>query len=515
MRSETAESMHERLGREGRSSLSERALVGETVGVEQSQDSRIVETHLSRLIFIDDSVYKVKRAVKTGFIDLTERVQREQVCHREVELNARFAPDVYLGVVDLMQDGKPIDHMVVMKRLPEQRRLSALLDTPDVAEELRGIAKLIAAVHSTAERSESINTIAGYEGVRRLWEEGLEQIASYGGEVLPTEQVDRVANLALEYLNGRKALFDERISNGRACDGHGDIQAEDIFCLDDGPRLLDCLEFSDTFRFGDVLNDVAFLAMDLERLGHRDLAELFLGFYREFAGESWHRSLEHHYVAYRAHVRAKVACIRHDQGDPQAAELARRLNFIALEHLEAGRVRCVLVGGTPGTGKTSVSRELAQRLGAVVISSDTLRDELQPERTQGANDEIGAGRYEPSFIEAVYDEMLHQAELLVSRGESVVLDASWLDPTRRARALELGARTSTPVYELRCTCPEAMATERIIRRNAAGSDASEATPTIEQALRAGAAPWLSAFILDTAAPLGEVVSVAEKFLAGD
>ena len=454
-----------------------------------SLPTRVVETHVSRLFFVDDKVYKLKKAIHTGFLDFTARSARSDACHQEVELNRRFAPDIYLGVADVTEDGREVDHMVVMKRLADDRRLSALLDGPSADDELRSLAHLVATAHGCAPRSREIDLASDHRAVSRLWEMGLEQISGYAGTVLDERDVDRVGLLAREYLAGRESLFAKRITDGRACDGHGDIQAEDIFCLDDGPRLLDCLEFDDELRFGDVLNDVAFLAMDLERLGHRELADRFLHHYREFTADSWPRSLQHHYVAYRAHVRAKIACLRFDQGDDHAVEAARSLHTLALSHLEASRVRLIMVGGTPGTGKSLVSTELGQRLDAVVVSSDVVRDELQPERTTGVNDVMDVGRYEPRFVEAVYEELLRRAELLVSMGESVVLDASWLDPARRPRALVLGGATSTPVVELRCSCPADVAETRIRRRSAAGTDHSEAGLAVAGAMNADVAPW--------------------------
>ena len=119
-------------------------------------------------------------------------------------------------------------------------------------------------------------------------------------------------------------------------DGHGDLLADDIFCLDDGPRVLDCLEFDDRLRYGDVLADVAFLAMDLERLGRTELARPFLDWYREFSAETYPESLAHHYIAYRAHVRSKIACLR---GSPEDQNEARGVHLSqCLRHLRAGQV---------------------------------------------------------------------------------------------------------------------------------------------------------------------------------
>lgn len=467
---------------------------------------------MSTLFFHGDRVYKLKKPVDNGFLDFTEVASRREACHREVELNRRFAPDVYLGVADISMGGDELDHVVVMRRLAEGRRLSALLDDPSTVDELRRLAHLVGTIHGAAPRGPEIDALSGHAALRRLWDEGIEQISQYAGSVLEAADVDRLDRLSHEYLAGRGALFDSRVADGHACDGHGDLQAEDIFCLEDGPRILDCLEFDDRLRYGDVLNDVAFLAMDLERLGHRDLAQEFLERYREFVGGSWPSSLEHHYMAYRAHVRAKVACIRHTQGDPEARALARSFHALALAHLEAGRIDITLVGGTPGTGKSSVARELADRLDAVVVSSDDVRDELQPRRSSDSDVALHEERYAPELVDAVYDEMLRRARLMVTMGERVVLDASWLDPQRRERAHQLAASSSTPLIELRCDCSAELAEARIVRRQVQGGDSSEATVSIARLMAAEATPWTSAHVIDTGLTLDGAVSLAEAIV---
>jgi len=457
-------------------------------------DNRLKETHISLLLFFGDRVYKVKKPVKTGFLDFTGVGDRQRACEREVELNRRLAPDIYLGVAEVTLGDEVVDHMVVMRRLSEASRLSARLDAPDVDDDLRHIAHLVAAFHSGADRSPQIDDAAGHAAMLELWEQGISQMSIFAGPVLDADEVRRVDLLARAYLAGRRPVFDERISAGRACDGHGDLQAEDIFVLDDGPRVLDCLEFDDRLRYGDVLADVAFLAMDLERLGHRELGRRFLEVYRELTADQWPESLAHHHVAYRAHVRAKVACLRHAQGDEGAADSARRLHRLALDHLEAGRVRLVVVGGSPGTGKSVVARGLGERLGAVVVSSDSVRDELYPRDDRV---ELDRGRYSPDLVASVYDEILRRAELLLGRGETVVLDASWLDPDQRARARSLALSTSSELFELRCSCPDDVAASRIEARAALGTDPSEATVVIARHLASIASPWPEATVLST------------------
>jgi len=307
-----------------------------------------------------------------------------------------------------------------------------------------------------------------------------------------------VEELVRRYLSGREALFTQRIAAGRVRDGHGDLQAEDIFCLDDGPRILDCIEFDDGLRHGDVLSDVAFLAMDLERLGAPAAGESFLARYREFAGETYPASLAAHYIAYRAHVRGKVACLRHAQGDPEAAAVAEDLLALTGRHLEAGRVVMVLVGGLPGTGKSTLAAALAGHRGWSVLRSDQVRKELAglgPDESAPAA--FGQGLYRPEITAEVYRTLLDRAATALELGEPVILDASWSDGRWRQAAAEVAGRTASDLVELRCEAPPAAAADRIARRREQGGDPSDATAEVAAVMAARADPWPSAVTVDT------------------
>ena len=187
--------------------------------------------------------------------------------------------------------------------------------------------------------------------------------------MLDLARLDQIGALAEGYLAGREPLWRERLAAGAACDGHGDLQAADIFWLEDGPRILDCIEFDDRYRFADVVADLAFLAMDLERLGAPDAARELVDEYAAASAEPVPPSLLDHYIGYRALVRAKVAAIRAVQeADPIAAAADRRrardLVELCLTHLRRAQVLLVVVGGAPGTGKTTLARDLEARLDA-------------------------------------------------------------------------------------------------------------------------------------------------------
>jgi predicted kinase len=301
-------------------------------------------------------------------------------------------------------------------------------------------------------------------------------------------------------------LFAKRVAAHRARDGHGDLLADDVFCLPDGPRIRDCLEFDDQLRYGDGLADAAFLAMDLERLHRPDLARRFLDSYREAAHDEWPSSLEHFYVAMRAHVRAKVAAIRDD--DRAAADLMH----LALSHLERGRVRLVLVGGSPATGKTTLARAVAAATGFDLLRSDVVRKELSGlSATDAAPAPLDAGLYSPPWTGRTYEALGWRAARSLALGRSVILDASWATPETRALAQALATNAHAELIAVRCIASEEVAAARAAQRTAA-HDASDAGPRIAVALAHRFAPWRDAHDIDTERPQAEAVATALSHL---
>lgn len=476
------------------------------------QAAAVVETHGAVVFFLGDRAYKVKKPVDLGFLDFSTREKREAACRGEVELNQRLAPDVYLGVADVHgPSGELADHLVVMRRMPVDRRLSRLVEAgaPGLEAEVRRVAAVVAAFHSTAERSAAADRCAGRDALAGRWADNTAELDPYLDEVVPADLVAEVDRLAARYLAGRGPLIAGRVAAGRACDGHGDLLADDIFCLDDGPRILDCLEFDDELRFEDVLADVAFLAMDLERIGRPDLATLLLDAYRTESGDSWPASLAHHHIAYRAQVRAKVAAIRAGQGDVASAPAARRLLELCRAHLEQGRIRIVLVGGLPGTGKSTLAAGLGDALGAVVLRSDAIRKEMvgvRPEDSAAAP--FAAGAYDPSVTAATYDEVRRRAAELVAQGRSVVLDASWTDGAQRDAARAVAESTSSDLSELECVAPSEVAAARMRARAERGGDPSDADAGVAAAMAATADPWPEASVVRTVGPPDAVLAGA-------
>ncbi len=455
------------------------------------------ETHAAVLFLVGDRAYKLKKPVDLGFLDFTSRHKRQEACHREVTLNRRIAPDVYLGVADVLApDGTPCDHLVVMKRMPAGRRLSTLVRTGvPVDEHLRGLARLVASLHAGADRGPEISAEGRRDAILGRWTDSFQQVRPVRGTVLAEDLTDRIEDLTVDFLAGREPLFDGRVAAGRVVDGHGDLLTDDIYCLDDGARVLDCIEFDDRLRWLDGLDDAAFLAMDLESLGAPRLGERFLDWYAEFAADPAPASLRHHYVAYRAFVRAKVACFRYMQGDAGATGDAVHHAELAASHLRAGEVRLILVGGLPGTGKSTLAGRLADRLGGVLLASDRLRKELAglpPEAPASAPYQQGI--YTAEWTARTYDELLARAATLLRRGEPVILDASWVRARDRSSAREVAVRTHSALVELRCDAAPEVTAARLRKRPHEVSDADGATAA---AMAARVDPWPEAATIRT------------------
>jgi len=476
------------------------------------------ETHTGVVVLAGDRAYKAKKPVLTDFLDFRETPQRERACQRELALNSRLSPDSYLGLAHVSDPaGGPAEPVVVMRRYRDDDRLAALVtrghgspgDKFDALAALDAIAAVLAAFHRRAERGAEIDAQGEAEAVRRRWDENLVELDRWAGNPssgISPGSVARLGALVGHFIAGRTALFARRIEAGRIVDGHGDLLADDIFWVDGAPALLDCLEFDDQLRFLDCADDAAFLAMDLEFLGRTDLADHFLERYAAHAADDAPAALRNFYIAYRAGVRAKVDCVRVSQGRREAAADAARHLDIATRHLQDAAVRLALIGGSPGTGKSTVARALAARVGARVISTDDVRRELRDAGVIGGEPGVlGAGLYSPGNIATVYEAVLSRARELLGDGQSVILDGTWGDPQARARARRLGAETHSVMVELVCWATAEAAAERVTTRPAG---ASEATPEIAVALAGRGSGWDTALVVDTSRTPDEVLGKA-------
>lgn len=303
------------------------------------------ETHISWVILCDDTVFKIKKPLKYSFLDFSTIEQRRHYCEREVVLNNRLTRGVYIDVVPIQRtssgfsiggsQGEVVDYAVRMHKLDNDRRMDVLLRSGQVTEDhIHALARQMVAFHKEAvivypkdplDIQSKFNDI---EGQRAFIGKEL------GGRY--ADLLDDTVRRSDKFVSGNKRLLEDRVEDGFHRDGHGDLHSRNIFLLDE-PVIFDCIEFNDDYRQVDVLNEVAFLCMDLDAFGRWDLARMFMADYTsEFSAISGARdvALFNYYKCYRANVRAKVNSLRaRDAADSSTAsrvlrETARYLDLM-------------------------------------------------------------------------------------------------------------------------------------------------------------------------------------------
>ncbi|HKK27304.1 MAG TPA: AAA family ATPase [Gemmatimonadota bacterium] len=459
-------------------------------------DAPIVHhTHISVVFLAGPFAYKVKKPVDLGFLDFTTLEKRRHFCGEEVRLNRRLAPDVYLDVVPLVERdgglrvggaGEPVEYAVKMRRLPEEATALRRLERGELEEEeLKRLAARIADFHAGAAGGERVARFGRFEVVAGNARENFRQSREQAGPVVDPPVLERAERLTEAALDRHRERIVARADAGVPRDTHGDLHLDHVYILRErGPGadlvVIDCIEFNERFRYADPISDMAFLAMDLAFRGRRDLSETFTAAYLEASGDREGAGLVPFYRAYRAAVRGKVEGMTAlDEEVPaetrrRARERARAYWLLSLGELEEpGRRPClVLVGGLPGTGKSTLAAGLGRRAGFQVLSSDEVRKELAgvPEGGGGAAP-YGEGIYAPAWTERTYSALRDRARERVASGRRVLVDASFHDEERRLAFLEVAKRLSVPVLFLVCEADPEVVEERLRSRRGGASDA--------------------------------------------
>lgn len=293
------------------------------------------ETHVSAVYFVGDMVLKLKKPVRNDFLDFATAAARRHACREEVRLNSRLSPDVYLGVAEIDLGGADPEPGVVMRRLRDADALTAVVGTDErrAFDGLEQVARQIAALHERALPVTAAGSPSGWALLVASWEREWDALERLDPSLALPHRRAAARSLGATYLAGRRALFDSRRRDGKIRDGHGDLRADHVYLTTDGVRIVDCLEFDASLRTCDVLADVAFLAMDLERLDAPAAAMHMLAAYRELAADVYPSSLVDFYVAQRALVRLKVTLLRSGPRTRRAMQEADCFLEIAETHL--------------------------------------------------------------------------------------------------------------------------------------------------------------------------------------
>jgi aminoglycoside phosphotransferase family enzyme/predicted kinase len=451
---------------------------------------RIVQTHISVVFIAGDLVYKIKKPVNFGFLDFTTLEKRKHFCEREVYLNSRFSEGVYLGVasiydgpsgVNLQGDGPEIEVAVLMKHLPEHRTMLRMLENDLVTTEmLERLADRLAHLHAAAPTGPEIAGYGSFEVIAQNLRENYDQTKPYVGRTIDRQTHEAIFALSLKFMEDHRSLFEQRMAGGFVRDCHGDLHLDHIVILN-GIILYDCIEFNDRFRYGDVASDLGFLQMDFDFRGYPAFAERIARRYADSSGDLQLLKLLSFYKAYRAYVRGKVVGFTLDEPEvfqeekQSAVEEANRYFRLSLSYfMPQPPPFLIITCGLTGTGKSFIAARLGKRLGIEPIRSDLVRKEIHKVPPfEHRLDKYGAGIYTSRASESTYEALLERARLSLDKGESVILDASFIRRMDRRRAFELAQDLKARFLLLKCDAPGDVIRARLDRRMKEATDPSE------------------------------------------
>lgn len=462
-----------------------------------------IQTHFSNVFLAGDRVYKIKKPVKLPFADFSTQERRRELTERELELNRQHTEGVYLGVEDVRFDrqrgysiggpGRVVEVALKMRRLAAERSLAALVERHEVdEEEIRAIARQVAAWHRQAPVIPPSSELGSYRAVRSIVGDNIEELESYVGTVLEPRLYADLQGYTLAFLELRQKDFDDRKKAGLIRECHGDLHAGNIFVelAPDAPRgrrvqVIDAIEFNPRLSANDPTADMAFLAMDLEHLGRHDLAVAWAEAYITASGDDGVAPLLTFYEVYRALVRCKVTALLRDQETAETrrvalASEARVYGELAVELAARERSRClVITAGTAGSGKSTVARALAEQWRMEHLQTDVVRKELAGlDRLARTDSPVYGGLYSPAMSEKTYAELARRADLALAEGRSVILDGTHLWRERRLAAAAVGRRHGVRVIILECSSQREEQLRRIAARGAAGTSVSEGGPEV-------------------------------------
>jgi uncharacterized protein len=455
--------------------------------------TQIVHTHISLVLLGAGEVWKIKKPVDFGFLNFTTLQARREACEAEVELNRRLAPDVYLGVVAITRDadgrlrlrgeGAPVEWAVHMRRLRDADRADVRVAEGRLSRaDLTQVASKLAAFHAQARSDEHTASFGDVKVIERNVLENFAQTRETVTHHVTPEQAAEIERWQRSFLRDQAETIASRVATGRVRDGHGDLRLEHVYLDDDGEvRIIDCIEFNERFRYADVAADIAFLAMDLARVGHVELAEHFVAAYARAAQDYDLYAVLDFYESYRAYVRAKITSLlaedpEVDSPTRERASLETRLHYLlalASERRSLLEPQVVAVGGVIASGKSTIAEHLASELSAPIVDADRTRKHMLGVReTEAVLDGSWSGAYDPAFTDEVYAEVFRRAAVVLESGRPVVIDASFRSRALRQRARELAEVHGVSFRFVECSVEPDVSRARL-RERARGRSVSD------------------------------------------
>lgn len=449
---------------------------------------KLIETHISWVILTGTYAYKIKKPLNLGFLDFSSLSKRKQCCEEELRLNSRTATGIYLEVVSingtaespgLAGDGDIIEYAVKMKQFPQQCQLDhLLLSNKLTTSELKEFANMVANFHQSTSVAETNTKYGGPNQVLEPVNENIFQIRNRVKDIDCNKALNKLEQWIKQQEKELFPLFNLRKSSGFIRECHGDLHLRNLAWIDNKPVAFDCIEFNPYLRWIDVISDIAFLIMDLHSRNQFELSQCFLNSYLEITGDYEGIKLLPFYSIYRALVRAKVDAINMTESHVSNIDLNHEkkelFSYIKLakSYTEQQPVKLIITHGVSGSGKTTFTQSLLQAIPAIRIRSDIERKRLAGQKkVNKVRIDQKKNIYTKEFTDFTYKKLEALAETIINSGFSVIVDATFLDKSKRDQFRNLANLKQVEFMILSFTAPEPILKKRISDRDNDESDA--------------------------------------------
>jgi aminoglycoside phosphotransferase family enzyme/predicted kinase len=465
---------------------------------------RMKETHISWVLLAGRYAYKIKKALNLGFLDFSTLEARRFYCAEELRLNRRLAPRLYLDVMAIggspespVLGGEPaIEYAVRMRRFAQSLLMDSMLTRGRVMPaHIDQLAATVAQFHIGLPPTPPDSPYCAPDAPQTPVRQNFAQLLPLLSTADDLAMLESVRQASAREFEAHAPLFRQRAMHGCVRECHGDLHLGNIVLLDDTPTPFDGIEFNASLRWIDVINEAAFLVMDLLQRGQPQLAWRFLNAYLEATGDYAGVGVLRFYLSYRAVVRAKVAAIRAGQPDVPQKEVkqawATCRSHLALAHdcLLRRRPALIITHGLPGCGKTTFAQIMLERLGAIRIRSDVERKRLfNLASLADSHAQTGLDIYSEKATHRTYERLHELARDLLAAGFPVIVDAAFLRHAEREYFRALAKDMAVPFVIASLEVDTAILVQRLALRHSRGNDASEADYSVLQTLQAAQEP---------------------------
>lgn len=454
---------------------------------------RVIETHISWVLLTGRYAYKIKKPLNLGFLDFSSLEKRKHYCHEELRLNSRLAPDIYLAVVAIRGTPKQpelngsravIEYAVKMRQFEPNNTFDQLIMSNQLTtEHIRQTARIIVIFHDSIPSATIDTEFGSPHAVIKPVRKNFSQIQQQA-DIDKPDALEQLEFWVEQQYNQLYPVFKQRKQAGFIRECHGDLHLGNIALINNKVVPFDGIEFNPSLYWIDVINEIAFLTMDLQEKQRSDLSFQFLNVYLENSGDYAGLKLLRFYQLYRAMVRAKVSAIRASQStSARSHELALTSYHdylrMATTFTQTTRPFMTIMHGVSGSGKSWLSEQIIERLQVIRIRSDVERKRLHNlSAHQNSHSTLNSGLYKQSSSDMTYQRLLQLTNQILESGYSVIVDATFLLEQYRKPFSKLAEQLQIPFIIVHTRSDKQTLVKRIKDRAKQQNNVSEANQAV-------------------------------------